>query len=219
MNVEFWVERWSQRQIGFHQKYINSYLKNLWNKTKLPNDSRILVPLCGKSLDMLWLADQKYRVIGVELSEVAAEEFCAENNFQAKPQSIEGGFLWKFNSGISFICKDFFKVTTTDAGKIQGVYDRASLVALPPEMRKAYALHISSLLEKGGKIFLIAFEYDQDKMKGPPFSVTKDEITQLYGQSFIINEITKVELKDQSRLAALSENEQIFERVYILEKK
>ncbi|MDH4263108.1 MAG: thiopurine S-methyltransferase [Spirochaetia bacterium] len=219
MNAEFWIERWNQHQIGFHQKEINSYLTSMWSQTNLPIDSGILVPLCGKSLDMLWLADQKYRVVGIELSEVAASEFCAENSFLTTPQSIEGGYLWKFNSAISFICKDFFKVTAADTGKINGVYDRAALVALPPEMRKTYASHVTSLLEKGGKIFLVTFEYSQDKMKGPPFSVTKDEVSQLYGHDFIIDEITKVELKDQSRLAALPENEKILERVYILEKK
>ncbi|MDH4199540.1 MAG: thiopurine S-methyltransferase [Spirochaetia bacterium] len=220
METAFWHERWKQHQTGFHQKEVNSHLKNYWGQTDLPKSSAILVPLCGKSLDLLWLADQQYRVVGIELSEIAASEFCAENNFQAVPQNIEGGHLLQPAPLISFLCKDFFKVTRSETGKISGVYDRAALVALPPEMRKKYAAHLTALLDAGAKIFLVAFEYDQSKMQGPPFSVPENEILELFGEQFVIHEINVSEFRaEPARLAALPEKEPIRERVYILEKK
>lgn len=220
MEAEFWHERWRQHQIGFHQPEVNSHLKNFWQQMHVPQDSGVLVPLCGKSLDLLWLVGQKYRVVGVELSEIAVTEFCAENHLQTVPQDIEAGRLWQFNNNVSLICKDFFRVSPDETGKINAVYDRAALVALPPEMRKKYASHLTSLLEPGAKILLVAFEYDQQKMQGPPFSVPEHEVRQLYGEKFSIDEISISQTRSQSaRLAAMPANEQVKERVYILKKQ
>lgn len=40
----------------------------------LAPDATVFVPLCGKSLDIGYLASLGYRVVGVELSELAVEQ-------------------------------------------------------------------------------------------------------------------------------------------------
>ena len=77
MDEQFWQARWAENQIGFHQRETNPYLERYWSQLQLPAGCQVLVPLCGKTLDMLWLAAQGHRVLGVELAERAVEDFFA----------------------------------------------------------------------------------------------------------------------------------------------
>jgi len=69
-----WLERWEVGRTGWHEAEGNSKLKEHWRAT----GRRVLVPMCGKSADMKWLADQGNQVFGVELSHLAIEAFFAE---------------------------------------------------------------------------------------------------------------------------------------------
>ena len=179
MHQTFWLERWQQNQIGFHNEAINPHLEQYWQALQIEAGSRVFVPLCGKSNDMLWLLAQNYRVIGVELSPLAVNAFFAENKVPAT-----GGFKANFevweNDDICIYCGDFFHLREDDLTDVDVVYDRASLVALPPEMRTAYAAHMRHLLKSGTKILLVAFDYPQHEMDGPPFSVQFQEVDSLY---------------------------------------
>ncbi len=179
MQHEFWHQRWQQNQIGFHQQEINPYLQRHWPGLLLSPKSRVFVPLCGKSSDMLWLLSMGYQVLGVELSPVAVESFFSENNL--KPRSYRLGGFWVFEvDGLQIYCGDFFALQPELTGRIDAVYDRASLVALPPDLRLEYVLTLSSLLTPAVQILLIAFDYPQHEMQGPPFSVHSQEIEQLF---------------------------------------
>jgi thiopurine S-methyltransferase len=179
MQQEFWHERWQLNQIGFHSEEINRHLQHNWPALKIVHGGRVFVPLCGKSNDMLWLVAQGYEVIGVELSPLAVQAFLAENGLPAATRQ-QGKFRVTEADGLRIYCGDFFDLTANDLTGVSAVYDRASLVALPPEMRAAYAAHMQQLIEPGTKILLVAFDYPQHEMQGPPFSVRAPEVQALY---------------------------------------
>ena len=55
MNPDFWRERWENREIGFHRDAAHPYLTRFWPTLGIAPGSRVFVPLCGKSNDLLWL--------------------------------------------------------------------------------------------------------------------------------------------------------------------
>lgn len=178
MQAEFWQERWERGEIGFHQSDINPYLRQYWPRLQLPAGSRVLVPLCGKSLDLLWLRDQGYRVVGVELSRLAVEAFFQEAGLV--PQVSPGGALQRYVSGdITLFCGDFFTLTPDDVQDLAAVYDRASLIALPPDMRSRYVRHLAGLAGNARGL-LVSVDYPQAQMPGPPFAVEQAEVRRLY---------------------------------------
>jgi thiopurine S-methyltransferase len=179
MEADFWHDMWESGIVGFHQADINAYLKNHWQKLGLNGDEKVLVPLCGKSLDMVWLAQQGHEVLGVELSQKALDEFLIENGIDAKPHRSENYCGYELPS-MTLLCGDFFDLTSAHCDKVSVVYDRAALVALPPEMRKLYVNHLKSILPTGTRQLLVTMEYDQSKLQGPPFSVSENEVRELY---------------------------------------
>lgn len=174
MDHEFWHQAWSERRIGFHRSEFHPQLLEGIKKANLESGSRCLVPLCGKSLDLLWLLEQKHSVTGVELSPTAVEEFFEEN--QLNPEKVNENH-YRIPS-LDLIIGDFFSFRPEK--KFDFLYDRAALVALPPAMRKEYASHSMDLLKVGGQLLLVSFEYDQKKVQGPPHSVEKAEIQEIY---------------------------------------
>jgi len=189
MEANFWHDMWASGVVGFHQPDINVYLKNHWSKLKLNGDENVLVPLCGKSLDMIWLAQQGHSVLGVELSQKALDEFLTENKLTAEPKAFENHCGYQLPD-MTLLCGDFFHLTAKDCSDIKVVFDRAAIVALPPEMRQEYVKHLHSILPSGTQYLLVAMEYDQSKMPGPPFSVSELEIRALF-EPFAT--VTKVE--------------------------
>ena len=185
MEADFWIKRWEGGQIAFHENEINAHLQNFWPKLDLPKGSQILVPLCGKTNDLLWLLKEGYKVLGVEISEIAVRDFFEENNL--KP--VIKGSTWCYNDDLKIICGNLFDLEESDFNKIDGVYDRASLIALPTQMRFMYAQLINKIIDSDSKILLVTFEYNQSEMNGPPFSVTKDEVLELYMADFDIKEV------------------------------
>ena len=140
MKKDFWLERWERAEIGFHQDEINPYLRQFWQALQLARGGEVFVPLCGKSRDMVWLREQGVFVLGVELSPIAVQEFFAEQG-QIPQQVRSEKFASTLADGICLACGDFFDLSKADLAQVGAVYDRASLVALPPEMRERYARH------------------------------------------------------------------------------
>lgn len=179
MEQDYWLTRWQQGEIGFHQDDINPYLRQYWHELNLPQGSEVFVPLCGKSRDMLWLRDQRQKVLGVELSDLAVQTFFSEHALV--PERIRAGSFVRYRADdIAICCGNFFDLGREDMTGVQAVYDRASLVALPPAMRQRYADHLLQILPSGTQILLIAFDYPQAEMTGPPFAVTPGEVAALY---------------------------------------
>ena len=171
MNDE-WLARWERGQTGWHEAGGNTALRKFWPGLKA--GSRVLVPLCGKSPDLLWLVQQGYEVTGVELSEIATRAFFDEAGIRYDIETIDGLLWFKgLENQLTIVCGDYFQFTDEP---YDALYDRAALVALPPELRPGYIEHTKSLLKADATQILITLEYDQSKASGPPFSVLPGEV-------------------------------------------
>jgi thiopurine S-methyltransferase len=197
MKKEFWLERWERAEIGFHQNEINPYLLRYGQELPLSHGGEVFVPLCGKSRDMVWLRQQGCFVLGVELSAIAVQDFFREQGMS--PERVSGG---KFDNyladGMCLSCGDFFDLRKEDMAKVSAVYDRASLVALPPEMCERYARHLVDILPRGTQILLVTFDYPQAEMDGPPFPVSVNEVAALYGKYADIRLLEQVDALAQN---------------------
>jgi thiopurine S-methyltransferase len=176
---EFWQERWRAAQIGFHQSAVDRHLKTYWPRLNLAEGSRVFVPLCGKSLDLLWLRDQGHKVIGVELSRIAVEAFFTENGILARRRSL-GEFEVYEADRLTLYCGDFFNLTPTLLGDVAAAYDRASLISWTIELRAPYATHMAAITGPGTQTLLITVEYPPAQMNGPPFPVFGADLKSLY---------------------------------------
>lgn len=179
MEADFWHQRWEQREIGFHQAEVNRFLRQYWPLLGLDNSSSVLVPLCGKSKDMVWLAQRGHQVIGVELSETAVREFFDEQAVTPQIDTL-GSFTRYSAANITLLAGDFFALPADYLASVAAVYDRASLIALPPGMRDDYAALLTRLLPPKVKTLLITFEYRPGAAEGPPFSIDENEVRRLF---------------------------------------
>jgi len=183
VEAQFWHERWERGEIGFHQPDTHPDLLRFWPSLGLPRISRVFVPLCGRSLDMVWLAGQGHPVLGVELSPIAVEGFFDRSSWTVLPKP-RGPFQAYALGPYEVLQGDFFDLTRDLAGGIDAFYDRAALVALPQDMRRRYAARMAELLEPGTPGLLLAMDYDQSQMAGPPFSVPAEEVHALFDRDF-----------------------------------
>lgn len=190
MQPEFWHDRWCAGQIGFHQASVETLLKEYWPTLDLAAGAQVIVPLCGKSLDIAWLLEQEVSVTGVDLSPVAIESFCMEHGVTARRRSL-GGFEIYEAPRLRLFCGDFFMLTRESLGPVAAVYDRAALISWPPEMLASYVAHLDSLTSPGTQTLLITLEYPQEQMQGPPFSVSAADVNQLYGQNHTIRPLAR----------------------------
>jgi thiopurine S-methyltransferase len=196
MEKDYWQERWKQEETGFHQNEVNPYLLQYWQELHLAPGSEVFVPLCGKSRDMSWLSEQGYAVLGVETSAVAVQAFFKENGYTPNHATSEKFDRYDANS-IRILCGDFFDLSKHDLAKISAVYDRASLIALPPEMRERYTHHLLSILPPATRILLITLDYPQPEMAGPPFAVSANEVEALYHERFTIRLLSQLDVLAQ----------------------
>ncbi|MCE9632723.1 MAG: thiopurine S-methyltransferase [Methylophilales bacterium] len=212
MNPDFWLSKWQKGETGFHSSEPHPYLTEFWSQ--MPACQRVLVPLCGKSLDMCWLRDQGLAVLGVELSELAVKDFFRSANLE--PEKSQKGILqsWKAD-GIEILCGDFFALTATDLGGCDVIYDRAALIALPTELRLRYVQTIKRLFPQGTLILLVTLEYPQAEMTGPPFSVSEDEVRELYARSMIETLTRRDVLQDNERFHQRGISK-LFENAYLI---
>jgi len=212
MEAEFWIKAWTEGRTNFHQASYHEKMLQYFPQLSPQAGQSVLVPLCGKSKDMLWLQGLKLKVHGVELHGQAVEAFFEENKLSPLTKTQDEHYVQYASGDIAISCGDFFKLGKKEAYDF--VYDRAALVALPKEMRKGYAGVVKKALKKGGKILLITYEYDQSKMDGPPFSIEDEEVKELFGDQFGIKLMeTEETLKEGPRLAVL---ESLKQKVYIL---
>ena len=195
MDAAFWHQKWARQEIGFHQSTPHPLLLAHGSQLGLTAGSRVLVPLCGKTLDIHWLLAQGHRVVGVELSEQAVIELFAELGLTpaVRPQ----GALRLFSAaGLDVFVGDFLALTPVDmqtVGAVDAVYDRAALVALPEAMRRAYAAQLLALSAQAPQL-LICFEYEQSLLAGPPFAVHEAELRQHYGAALSLERLQRVEV-------------------------
>lgn len=185
MDTEFWLERWKKNEIGFHGADVQPALAKNWDKLGIPKGVRVFVPLCGKSLDMEWLARQGYVVVGAELSELAVDQFFAERGLTPSVEE-RGGFKVKRTGTYEIWCGDFFALDATAIAAAAG-YDRAALVAMPPGMQPRYAAKMAELMPQSSKTLLVGLDYDQAEMQGPPFATSQARVRALFDEAFDVS--------------------------------
>lgn len=188
MEHDFWHNAWDKGRQGWHQKSVNQHLETWWKKFDADASEPVFVPLCGKSVDMLWLLEQGHPITGVELNEGAVAAFFAENTIPSTQQKQENFQVYN-NPQLSIYAGDFFKLTRSQLSHTKLVFDRAALIALPPAMRHDYVEKMKDILSIGCKIFLITTVYDESEMSGPPFSVADEEIQRLFSTGFNIEKV------------------------------
>lgn len=183
MDLSFWHERWEQRQIGFHEGKPNDLLVR--HAGLLDGRDRVLVPLAGKTVDMLFLASRGHDVVGVEVVELACRAFFDDNGLplvmEARPPfRVFGG------GGVALWCGDMFEATPELLGTFDAVWDRAALVALDPATQRRYVGMLRALLKPGGRVLLVTFAYDQSKLPGPPWSIDEALVRALFLKDFVV---------------------------------
>lgn len=180
-----WLQTWRDQNIEFHQLLANKFLTKFWPTLNLVYGSRIFVPLCGKSLDMIWLAEQGHKIVGVELSPIAVRAFFKENKLKHVKRKVGKFTLWE-NDQISILCGDYFSLTKNELGKIDVVYDRASLTALPEEIRKPYISQLNVIVDKKASVFLLTTEdAEENETLKMSLGISK-EIETLYSENYNI---------------------------------
>jgi thiopurine S-methyltransferase len=217
MEPTFWQERWARNQIGFHLPEVNPYLQRHWPQLALAEGSKVLVPLCGKSLDLMWLASHGLRVMGVELSEQAVEAFFSEQNLVPRITRRNAFTVYQADL-IEVWCGDFFALDAEALIGCAALYDRAALIALPPLMRAQYAEQLNRLLPSGCQGLLITLDYDQTQKAGPPFAVTDEEVKVLFGSDWTLKALQEQDVLQESWKFVQEGVTQLDERVYRLTK-
>jgi len=206
-NLKPWAQRWNSRRIGFHLKDVNpilvKYLPELLKTSTsttceadidvdVDDDGnkqdqqhrRIFVPLCGKAIDMAYLASLpssssslsssvQLEVVGLEGIRAALEEFIQEypnlnikpiittnNNANGDNSSHRNIKLEQFvGDNITLLKGDYFDLLEEEiGGKFDYIYDRGSMVAIEPQLRTLYVEILKSLLKPDGKMILVTLE-------------------------------------------------------------
>lgn len=211
MHYDFWHSRWQSNQIGFHLSEVNPLLMNHFSALNMHQGARVFLPLCGKSLDIHWLLAQGFCVVGVELSQIAVEALFAD--LKLTPTVTKIGALTGYSAkNIDIFNGDFFALSAEMLGKVDAVYDRAALVALPEEMRADYTVHLMVLTAYAPQL-LISFAYDQAQHAGPPFSIGTQELQQYYSNYFEMRLLDKVNV-----VGGLKGKYPAIENVFLLQK-
>ncbi|QOY55262.1 thiopurine S-methyltransferase [Candidatus Sulfurimonas marisnigri] len=184
MQADYWHNLWETNEIGFHQGDTNPFLLEFFSQLKLKSNSRVFIPLCGKTLDISWMLKEGYRVVGVELNESAVKELF--RTLSVEPKLKEIGSLTLYSAkDIDIFVGDIFNLNKEILGSVDAIYDRAALVALPKEMRIEYTSHLMDITSSAPQ-FLINFEYEQRLKEGPPFSISKTEVQNHYSKFYDI---------------------------------
>jgi thiopurine S-methyltransferase len=178
MEPSFWLERWEVGKIGFHLNEVNPWLVRFSDLLGPPG--RILVPLCGKTMDMAWLAERGWEVTGVELSGIAADAWFAERGLSPERRE-RGRFVAWSAAGVTILQGDVLEL---EEPAFDAVWDRAATIALPPDLRARYATRLAGAVRPGGRLLLVTLDYPQEEQGGPPFSVPEAEVERLYGAAF-----------------------------------
>lgn len=181
MQAAFWHRKWQDNEIGFHEAAPNGLLVEHLERLAAPG-ARLFLPLCGKTRDIGYLLGRGMQVVGAELSELAVAQLFDDLGMVPERIDTDAGYSLR-GDGVEIFVGDFFALQPAQLGAVDAVYDRAALVAMPGAMRGRYAEQLSRLADDAAQL-LIAFEYDQARMGGPPFSVDAAEVARLYGQRY-----------------------------------
>ena len=183
-----WLKFWENNETNWHGDKITQELVEYFELFELEPRDKVFVPLCGKSLDMLYIMNQGFSVVGVEISEIGVRQFFSENNLAYKITKVDDFDLYS-TENLEIYCGDFFALTSKHLNNVKSVFDRKSLIALEPEVRQKYVKHLNDIISLGARILLVTLQYPQYQMSGPPFSVDKSEVESLFSMTFESREL------------------------------
>jgi thiopurine S-methyltransferase len=196
MEPDFWLERWREARTGFHQDAPTPLLLKHWPAVGAPPGCRVFVPLAGKSLDMAWFASQGYRVLGAELSPLAVAQFFESQGVEPSVEVAADG-IHHLAGPIELVQGDVFALDADTIASCRAVFDRAAIIALPPEMRERYVREVYGKLPSGCRGLLITLEYPQQEKAGPPFSVAEDEVRSLFDGEWRVTLLERRDILEQ----------------------
>ncbi len=212
MDVNFWHQKWEKNEIAFHKSEVNPLLIENIDRLSLTENSRVFLPLCGKTLDISWLLSKGFRVAGAELSRIAIEQLFQE--LGVKPKISKAAELEHYSAyHLDIFVGDIFHLTAEALGFVDAIYDRAALVALSEDTRRHYAKHLMEITNTAPQL-LICYEYDQNKMAGPPFSIGSEEVRRHYLGHYRPNLIDS-----KNVLGGLKGESEATENVWLLSKQ
>ncbi len=213
-----WQQCWRDNDIEFHQKTVNTALIRFWSALGLAPGDRIFVPLCGKSLDLLWLAAQGHSVIGVELSPIAVRALFKAGRMQPARRKLGKFTLWQ-SGRIDILCGDLFDLTASDLGNVAAVFDRASLTALPEDIRHAYLAQLLKIVPAACKILLLTTEEPEaGETEDQPFAIA-EEISSLYARTYDIDLSHVESLFEADADPLIKERVRIEHKAYVMTPK
>ncbi len=196
MDNEYWHRRWAEGRIGWHRPEPDPLLVRHWPDLAVATNAKVFVPLCGKSLDMAWLAATGHRVLGVDLSAAACEAFFAEHG--STPTSRPDGRFHRYRAGPIDLCAgDVFDLPPSELADCTACHDRAALIALPPESRRRYATEVLGRLPADCRMLLITLEYPSDERQGPPHSVDEAEVHRLFEPTWRVSLQARLDTLDE----------------------
>ena len=196
MDPVFWLQRWNEGRIGFHRGEVMPLLEKHWPALGVPAGGRVFVPLAGKTLDMHWLAAQGHAVLGAELSPLAVRAFFAEAGLEPVVSTDADGVHHRAGP-IDLVQGDVFALSASTLGAMDAVYDRAAIIALPPDLRRRYVAEVYARLPRGCRGLLITLEYPQAEKAGPPFSVEEAEVRGLFEPDWQVDLLERRDILDQ----------------------
>ena len=172
MNPDFWHARWSAGNTPWHQRAPNARLTAHFDALDLAPGDQVLVPLCGRALDMRWLLEHRFRVLGVELSEIAVRGFFADHGLRFRERDAAGFRIFD-GDRVRILCGDVFRLT-----------------------QARYASLLARCLPPGASQLLLTLQYDTARMEGPPFSVDEARVRALYEARFAVERVASVAILD-----------------------
>ena len=195
-----WLEFWENNEINWHSDVVTQELEEYLGLLKLEPGNKVFFPLCGKSLDMIYLLNQGFSVVGVELSEIAIKQNIHENGLDYTITRV-GKFDLYSAKNIEIYCGDFFSLSSKHLSDVKAVFDRKSLIALDQNLRQKYVKHLNDIIPLGVRILLITLYYPQHQMSGPPFSVDRSEVESLFSMAFKYQELKSFQdVENRSKL-------------------
>ena len=201
-----WLKFWENNETNWHGDKITQELVEYFELFELETRDKVFVPLCGKSLDMIYIMNQGFSVVGVEISEIGVRQFFSENNLAYKITKVDDFDLYS-TENLEIYCGDFFALTSKHLNNVKSVFDRKSLIALEPEVRQKYVKHLNDIISLGARILLVTLQYPQYQMSGPPFSVDKSEVESLFSMAFESQELRSFnDIENESKLTRAGVN-------------
>ncbi|MDX1617270.1 MAG: thiopurine S-methyltransferase [Balneolaceae bacterium] len=217
MEISYWKSRWNSENTGWHMQQVYPHLKTYWHRLELEADYSVLVPLCGKSLDLRWLAGQGHQVFGIEVSEIAVRQFFEETGLEWRERK-KGPFTVYDSEKIQLWQGNFFDLRPSWLPPVDAIYDKAALIALPEEKRARYADLLLRFAADHTSILMNSFEYNPEEMNGPPFPVFEEELRRLFGGRFTLDLLHQESIFDRlTKFRRRGLSSYLVEKLYLLQ--